>query len=128
LPVVFGVCELGVGGAVYRIPHVCWGEASSSDSSVFFNGAYDESPLSCVGGRGCRRCLLGLGVDAWSLGVVPFSGWCEPEAVQVDACGRDGRPGLFDGDVGGGGVGGCGVALVACCGGVGVVVVVGWSL
>ena len=122
------MCELCVSSAVYRVPNVCWGEACPSDSSILLNGAYDESPLCRMGGTGCRGCRLGLGVNAWSFGVVPLPGRCEPEAVYVDPCGCNGCPGLFDGAVGGGGIGGRSTAFVVCCRGVWVVVTVGWPL
>ena len=56
--VVFGVCEFGVSGAIYRVPYVCWGEAGFSNSVIPFNGADHKPPLSCVGGGGCSGCLL----------------------------------------------------------------------
>jgi len=117
---------------------VCLSEAGFTDSAVLFDGADDESPLSCAGGGGCRGCLLGCGVNTRPFGVDSLPGWCESEAVQVDARGREGCPCLLDSVVGGGGSsgggvglgvrGGCVVAVVLCRGGFWGVVVVGLPL
>jgi len=132
LSVVFGVCEFGASGAVYCVPYVRWSEAGFPNSLIPFDGVDNESPLSCMGGGGCRRCLLERGVNARPFGVVSFSGRCEPESVNVNACGRNGCPGLFDAVVGGGGgggvVGGGYVdAAVVCRGDFQIVVGARWS-